>query len=60
MPDPGFVAYPMLTRLAGAEAVPYGLGPGFGLDLEAKGHHIFFEDDAETVFTGLIGGYLSL
>ncbi|HQL48660.1 MAG: Aspartate aminotransferase [Acidobacteria bacterium ADurb.Bin340] len=35
VPDPGFVAYPMLTRLAGAEAVPYGLGPGFGLDLEA-------------------------
>lgn len=35
VPDPGFVAYPMLARLAGAEAVPYGLGPGFELDPEA-------------------------
>ncbi len=32
LPDPGFLAYPTLARLAGAEAVPYPLAPDFSLD----------------------------
>jgi aspartate/methionine/tyrosine aminotransferase len=32
VPDPGFVAYPILARLAGAEPAPYRLGPDFTLD----------------------------
>jgi len=32
VPDPGFLAYPALARVAGAEPVPYALGPGFRLD----------------------------
>ncbi len=32
VPDPGFPAYPALARLAGAEPVPYPLGPGNRLD----------------------------
>ncbi|BDU71647.1 pyridoxal phosphate-dependent aminotransferase [Mesoterricola silvestris] len=32
VPDPGFLAYPALARVAGAEPVPYALGPGFELD----------------------------
>lgn len=32
VPDPGFVSYPSLARLAGAEPVPYPLGPGGDLD----------------------------
>ena len=32
VPDPGFLAYPALARLAGAEPVPYALGTGFRLD----------------------------
>jgi aspartate/methionine/tyrosine aminotransferase len=35
VPDPGFLAYPAIARLAGAEPVPYGLGPGFALDADA-------------------------
>jgi aspartate/methionine/tyrosine aminotransferase len=31
VPDPGFLAYPLLARLAGATAVPYQLGPGGSL-----------------------------
>lgn len=34
-PDPGFLAYPTLARLAGAKPAPYALGPGFRLDPEA-------------------------
>ncbi len=32
VPDPGFLAYPNLARLAGAACVAYRLGPGGGLD----------------------------
>lgn len=32
VPDPGFLAYPALTRLAEAEPVPYALGEDFRLD----------------------------
>lgn len=32
VPDPGFLAYPALARMAGAEPVPYALGPGSELD----------------------------
>jgi len=32
VPDPGFLAYPALARLAAAEPVPYELGEGFRLD----------------------------
>lgn len=32
LPDPGFLAYPTLARLAGAEPVPYPLAPDFSLD----------------------------
>lgn len=32
VPDPGFLAYPTLAQLAGAEARTYGLGPHFSLD----------------------------
>jgi aspartate/methionine/tyrosine aminotransferase len=36
VPDPGFVAYPALARMAEAEPVPYQLSPGrFRLDAEA-------------------------
>lgn len=35
VPDPGFLAYPALARLAGAEPVAYPLGPGFTLDRDA-------------------------
>jgi aspartate/methionine/tyrosine aminotransferase len=35
VPDPGFVAYPILARLAGAEPVPYRLGGDFALDPSA-------------------------
>lgn len=35
VPDPGFVAYPMLARLAGAEPVRYGLASDFTLDAAA-------------------------
>jgi aspartate/methionine/tyrosine aminotransferase len=35
VPDPGFLAYPALARLAGAEPVGYPLGPGFALDAQA-------------------------
>lgn len=35
VPDPGFLAYPLLARLAGAEPVPYALGADFSLDPEA-------------------------
>jgi aspartate/methionine/tyrosine aminotransferase len=36
VPDPGFVAYPALARLAGAEPLPYPLSPDrFRLDAEA-------------------------
>lgn len=36
VPDPGFVAYPALARLAGAETRPYALSPDrFRLDAEA-------------------------
>jgi len=34
VPDPGFLAYPALARLAGATPVPYRLGPGGRLDAE--------------------------
>jgi aspartate/methionine/tyrosine aminotransferase len=34
VPDPGFLAYPLLARLAGAVAVPYKLGPGGSLDAD--------------------------
>lgn len=34
-PDPGFLAYPALARLAGAAPAPYALGPGFRLDPDA-------------------------
>ncbi len=34
LPDPGFLAYPTLSRLAGAEPVPYPLAPDFSLDAE--------------------------
>jgi aspartate/methionine/tyrosine aminotransferase len=34
VPDPGFLAYPLLARLAGAEPVPYLLGPGGSLDAD--------------------------
>jgi len=34
VPDPGFLAYPALARIAGAEPVPYPLGPGFELDAD--------------------------
>lgn len=34
VPDPGFLAYPALARLAGAEPVGYPLGPDFFLDAE--------------------------
>lgn len=32
VPDPGFLAYPALARLAMAEPVGYALGPGFALE----------------------------
>ncbi len=32
LPDPGFLAYPTLARLAGAEPVPYPAAPDFSLD----------------------------
>ena len=32
LPDPGFLAYPTLARLAGAEPIPYPLAPDFSLD----------------------------
>jgi len=32
LPDPGFLAYPTLSRLAGADPVPYPLAPDFSLD----------------------------
>jgi aspartate/methionine/tyrosine aminotransferase len=32
VPDPGFLAYPALARLAGAEPVPYATGADFRLD----------------------------
>lgn len=32
LPDPGFLAYPVLARLAGADPVTYRLGPGGSLD----------------------------
>ena len=36
VPDPGFVAYPALARMAGAEPVPYALSPDrFRLDADA-------------------------
>jgi len=35
VPDPGFVAYPILARLAGADPVPYALAPDFTLDPDA-------------------------
>ena len=35
VPDPGFLAYPALARLAGAEPVPYGLAADFTLDPSA-------------------------
>ena len=35
VPDPGFLAYPALARLAGAEAVPYPLAPDGSLDERA-------------------------
>ena len=35
VPDPGFLAYPALAGLAGAEAVTYALGPGCILDADA-------------------------
>ena len=35
VPDPGFLAYPALARLAGAEPVSYALGTGFQLDAQA-------------------------
>jgi aspartate/methionine/tyrosine aminotransferase len=35
VPDPGFLAYPALARLAGAEPVGYALGADFTLDPEA-------------------------
>lgn len=34
VPDPGFLAYPLLARLAGATPVPYLLGPGGCLDAD--------------------------
>ncbi len=34
VPDPGFLAYPALARMAGAEPVPYALGPGSVLDAD--------------------------
>ncbi len=35
VPDPGFLAYPALARLAGATVVGYPLAPDFSLDAEA-------------------------
>ncbi len=35
VPDPGFLAYPALARLAGAEPSPYALARDFSLDAEA-------------------------
>jgi aspartate/methionine/tyrosine aminotransferase len=35
VPDPGFLAYPVLARLSGALPVPYPLGPGGSLDADA-------------------------
>jgi aspartate aminotransferase len=35
VPDPGFLAYPILARLSGAEAVCYALGPGGSLDADS-------------------------
>jgi aspartate/methionine/tyrosine aminotransferase len=35
VPDPGFLAYPALARLAGAEPVPYPLATDFALDADA-------------------------
>lgn len=35
VPDPGFLAYPVLARLAGAVPVPYPLGTGGSLDADA-------------------------
>ncbi|BDU75787.1 pyridoxal phosphate-dependent aminotransferase [Mesoterricola sediminis] len=32
VPDPGFLAYPALARMAGAVPVPYALAPDFSLD----------------------------
>ena len=34
VPDPGFLAYPALARLTGAEPAAYPLGPGFQLDAD--------------------------
>lgn len=34
VPDPGFLAYPLLARLASATPVPYPLGPGGSLDAD--------------------------
>lgn len=35
VPDPGFLAYPILARLAGADPVSYLLGPGGSLDADS-------------------------
>ena len=35
VPDPGFLAYPLLARLAGATPAPYQLGPGGSLDADS-------------------------
>ncbi|MDP2877865.1 MAG: aminotransferase class I/II-fold pyridoxal phosphate-dependent enzyme, partial [Holophaga sp.] len=35
VPDPGFLAYPALARMAGAEAVGYSLASDFSLDAQA-------------------------
>lgn len=37
VPDPGFVAYPNLVRMAGAEPVPYPVDPSRGLDPDDLG-----------------------
>jgi len=37
VPDPGFLAYPALARMAEAVPVPYALGPDFALDPAAFG-----------------------
>lgn len=54
IPDPGFVAYPALARMAGAEPVPYPLSPErFRLDADALLKVLDATPDASAVILNL-------
>jgi aspartate/methionine/tyrosine aminotransferase len=54
VPDPGFVAYPALARMAGAEPVPYALSPDrFRLDADALLQVLAATPDASAVILNL-------